>query len=121
MPEKTEARASELTPTVSSKRVPKLSTCWPSAAAIAPAALGAAAEASAAAAPSAERATAVQVAAWAPSHSWAHYATTLTVIRCVDDSDVQNHGKYHFTGMNLLLKEVLNSSDPGQYIRQGAS
>ena len=48
-----------------------------------------------------------------------HYATT--VIRRVDDSDEQNHGKSRFTGMNLLLKAVLNSSDSGQYIRQGAS
>ena len=37
-----------------------------------------------------------------------HYTTT--VIRRVDDSDVQNHGKWRFTGMNLLLKAVLNSS-----------
>ena len=48
-----------------------------------------------------------------------HYSTA--VIRRVDHSDVQNHGKWRFTGMNLLLKAVLNSSDPGQYIRQGAS
>ena len=44
---------------------------------------------------------------------------TTTVIRRVDDSDVQNHGKWRFTGMNLLLKAVLNISGPGQYIRQG--
>ena len=50
-----------------------------------------------------------------------HYTTT--VIRRVYDSDVQNHGKQRITGMGLLLQAVLNSSDPGQYIRhdQGAS
>ena len=44
-----------------------------------------------------------------------HYSTTM--IRRVDNSDVQKHGKWRFTGMILLLKAVLNSSDPGQYIK----
>ena len=56
-----------------------------------------------------------------PPIATTHYVYSTTVIRRVDDSDVQNHGKWRFTGMNLLLKAVLNSSDPGQYIRQGAS
>ena len=50
-----------------------------------------------------------------------HSATA--VIWRVGGSDVQNHLKWRFAGMILLLKAVLvpNSPGPGQCIRQGAS
>ena len=53
---------------------------------------------------------------WYVQVRWQHYKCTAQ-----GNADVQNYRKWRFAGMNVLLKAVLNSSGPGQYIRQGAS